>query len=332
MYRPAILCRQRFPGVRGTDNSRERRLIGRPSLYILTTSALVVLVLLGCEEDVTLVQGTDRAFTLYGILNPTADTQYVHVFPIEGTLESRPPQPLTAQFASIELETGERYEWSDSLITDQLGHGGHVVWAPIPMSYEKTYRLEIAAADGRGSHVEVAVPPMVRPILGTPGIESGVVLTPVKLEGDAPRLLKVEVTFMGKVNEDPTPPPRPRNPTYEVTLSYDGRLEKTSGGWRIPVDLNEGFDAVHAEIGLYVPHGVIERFGIDLLLITLDLIVANADWSPPDGAVDPLALAHPAVMTNVQNGYGFVGAGYRARHQWRPTGEFREAAGFVLPE
>ena len=146
------------------------------SLSIAMATALSLLVLAGCVEDVVLVEETDRAFTLYGVLNPQRDTQFVHVFPIEGELEPPPAQPP-----------------------------------------------------------------------------------------------------------------------------------------------------------LYVPLWVLEREGV-ALLITLKLIVASEEWDPPGGTFDPEAMAHPIVMTNVGNGFGFVGAGYWLQHQWRPKMEALEAASFVPPQ
>ena len=62
---------------------------------LLAIAALACL-LWGCEEDVVSVLGTGRAFTMYGVLNPEVDTQFVRVFPIEGILVQTEPIPLAA--------------------------------------------------------------------------------------------------------------------------------------------------------------------------------------------------------------------------------------------
>lgn len=302
----------------------------RHSLYRIAAGAFLALALLGCEEDIVLVDGSDRAFTLYGVLNPTVDTQFVHVFPVEGKLESSREEALAAHFTSFELETGETLVWSDSLVRDQLGHYGHVFWAPVRVEHEHNYQLEIEAPDGTASRVDVEVPPVVRPLLGTATIENEQVITPVKLEGEAPRLLRVEVTLMGRTILGFTPSNIPEYLVREATLSYHERAEKTADGWSVPVELREGYDALFRALGSELPDpDAILEHGIELLLVTVHVIIANDEWSPPGGLFDPLALAHPDVMTNVENGYGFVGAGYRVHHSWRPPLPFREAAGFV---
>lgn len=291
---------------------------------------LSILILFGCEEDLTLVEETGRAFTLYGVLNPHADTQFVHVFPIEGTLEHASPEPLAARFTSTDLVSGETRVWADSVIRDQWGQYGHVFWAPFRVAYDHAYRLEVVGAEGEASRVDVAVPPRVRDVLGEPEVWRGSVLVPLRLEGAAPHLAQVTVHFWGRGIEGF----EGISPIYylgEVTLPYSGRLQETPEGWVVPVDLREGYGVLYEEIVKEVPAEMLEQHGIDLLLITVDLIVASEAWNLPEGAADPLAQAHPEVMTNVENGYGFVGAGYRIRHQWRPPVEALQAAGFVPP-
>ena len=276
-----------------------------------------------------LVEETDRAFTLYGVLNPQRDTQFVHVFPIEGTLEAPPAQPLDARLTTTDLQTGEVEAWSDSLIRDDDGHSAHVFWRLGRPAYDHTYRLTVEGAEGE-SDVEVKVPPHVRPLLGEPSLKPGYVLAPLRLEGEAPRLLEVEATFWGRTIERYEGP----TPVYilkEVVLPYDDRPEKASGGWEIPVNLTQAHRLLYDAFASSLPSDTLNRHGIDLLLVTLDLIVACEDWDPPGGTFDPEAMAHPDVVTNVRNGYGFVGAGYRLRHKWRPELAALEAAGFVPP-
>jgi hypothetical protein len=39
--------------------------------------------------------------------------------------------------------------------------------------------------------------------------------------------------------------------------------------------------------------------------------VGDEVWNPPGGAIDPTILSQPNAMTNVEKGFGFIGAGYR---------------------
>ena len=45
---------------------------------------------------------------------------------------------------------------------------------------------------------------------------------------------------------------------------------------------------------------------------------ANAEWDPPGGVFDADVLVQPGTLSNVENGFGFVGAGYRLSSTWIP--------------
>ena len=61
-----------------------------------------------------------------------------------------------------------------------------------------------------------------------------------------------------------------------------------------------------------------QTFGIQFRDVTIRLIVANEAWNPPDGEFDPDVLVQPGLLSNVENGFGFVGAGYRLTGFWAP--------------
>ncbi len=58
--------------------------------------------------------------------------------------------------------------------------------------------------------------------------------------------------------------------------------------------------------------------GLKLTKITIHLIAANADWDPPGDTFDIDVLVQPGTLSNVENGFGFVGAGYRLLGTWVP--------------
>src|SRR5690606_10281102 len=103
----------------------------------------------GCEEDPLAVLGTDRAFTVYGVLNPRADTQFVRVFPIAGRLEPGDGTPLDARVASTDRETGEVREWTQLVRRDASGDYAHLYWAAFRADYGHTYALEVSGSDDR---------------------------------------------------------------------------------------------------------------------------------------------------------------------------------------
>src|SRR5690606_2357407 len=72
--------------------------------------------------------------------------------------------------------------------------------------------------------------------------------------------------------------------------------------------------------------------GFVLLTMEMEVLVGDTAWAPPGGAFDEETLADPRVFTNVANGFGFVGAGYRRRVEIPFSLEIPALAGVVPPE
>ncbi|MFQ5570501.1 MAG: hypothetical protein ACE5G0_12540 [Rhodothermales bacterium] len=278
---------------------------------------------MGCEEDVDAVLGTDQVFSLFGVFTPQADTQKVRVYPIEGMLQPASPIPLDARFTSTDMQTGDVRVWRDSLVQEANGQVAHIFWSPFRAEYGHTYRVEVARSDGAVARVDVIVPPFADLIeqetpAGFP------IRAPVLVDGEVPRLLKVEVTyhfrarFLSETNLE----------VGEVLLSYDDKIERVSGGWVIPVDLSTDFLEIRRR--LLMQGRLDANFGIQLSRIRLDLIAASEDWNPPGGVFDADVLVQPGTLSNVEGGFGLVAAGYRLDKAWLPPNEVLRAAGFTV--
>lgn len=271
------------------------------------------------------VVGTERAYTLWGVLNPLADTQFVRVFPIEGTLNPGEPEPLDARLLSIDLDTGAERTWRDSVSVDDRGIVGHVFYAPFRAEYGHTYRLQITGEDGRSSLVEVEVPRSTNLTLGEPDTSQGVLL-PGYVLNDPPHLVRSElVVRIGYVIGFSSG----GCPYYEFAryaLPYDDRVRRTQDGWWFVVNLREVYSFV--ETLTQEDPAYLRRYGITLAYIRFDTIVANEAWSPPGGSFDPDVLVEPGTMNNVENGFGFIGAGYRLSRTWTLLARVVEQSGF----
>ena len=289
---------------------------------LFPVACLLVGFLGACDTDVNAVLGTDRVFTLYGVITPQADTQKVLVFPIEGVLRPAQAEPLDAQFTSTDMQSGERRVWRDSLKREDNGQYTHIFWSPFTAEYGRTYRLEVVRSDGAMARVDAAVPPFSELVeQETP--EGFPVITPILVDGDVPRLLKVEVTYFFRFRDPAAPTPTPRR----AVIPYDERIERIDGGWLIPVNLSRDFTTIRSQL---LFEGTFDRtFGIRLDNIVLRLIAANEEWNPPEGVFEAEVLVQPGTLTNVEDGFGFVGAGYRLQHTWLPLPEVIEGAGFT---
>ena len=276
--------------------------------YVLV-AGLLALLLSACEEDVVAVLGTDLPFSMFGVLTPQADTQWVRVFPIEGRLKPAPPGLLDARFMSIDLETGEMRVWTDSLIQEENGQYAHVFWSSFLAPFERAYRLEVERSDGAASRVEVVVPPLA--VLDLPAqTEQAPGLLPVFVRGEVPNVIRIEVTYRYRF----------RTPlgidTGQTLVSYEGKARRIEGGWVIEVTPQSDLRSIQRLIEQTIP--VDPTIGLKLTKITLRLIAANADWDPPGGTFDIDVLVQPGTLSNVENGFGFVGAGYRLLGTWVP--------------
>ena len=294
----------------------------------VTLAVTALLGLSACEEDVVAVVGTDLPYSMYGVLSPQLDSQWVRVFPIEDRLVPATPEPLDAQVVSVDRTTGEQYIWRDSVIVDFADQYAHVYYAPFQARFGHTYRLAATRSDGAESTVEVTVPPEAEIILREPVIRVGSVVQPVFVRGDVAGLVQVEVNYAVAYKATNEAEIESNN----IVIPYLLKHEKTDGGWIVPVDLRQDFLEVTASIAQQIDVGIDLRVGVILLNVTLRLIAANEAWDPPGGVFDGEILVQPNVMRNVQNGFGFVGAGYRLYKQWLPPVEAIEEAGFRSPE
>ncbi|NNE34919.1 MAG: DUF4249 family protein, partial [Rhodothermales bacterium] len=184
-----------------SSNTGNAAVDGNKPSSVAQIAAVVVawLVLLtGCETAVDPVIETDIPYTMYGLFNPTADTQAVRVYPVNGLLERSNREPLGAVVTSTNLETGQQRTWADSIITFPRNEVGHVYWSAFNVGHEETYRLEVERPDGAKSEVVVTTPPVSTPEVSPADISDNNLPISV-LWRDAPNLIDVEVVYRTNV-------------------------------------------------------------------------------------------------------------------------------------
>jgi len=277
-------------------------------------------VSVACEHDVVAVLGTEKPFTLYGILSPQLDTQWVRVYPIEGRLDPAKPEYLEAHVTSTDLQSGDQRVWKDSLIIEANGMYAHVYWSPFPAAYDHTYRVKARDTDGAVTAADAIVPPLTELVIEEPTGKHPILL-PVLVKGEAPRLLKIEVVYGFDFKYT-----LPAEKIDTLAISYDGKQQKVEEGWRININLSADFEKVQRFIEQNGKYDL--SYGILLTGITIRLIVACEAWDPPEGVFDSEVIVQPGTMSNVDNGFGFVGAGYRLKKTWLPPEDVVRAAGF----
>jgi hypothetical protein len=268
---------------------------------------LAVLLLDSCQEDLGLRDDFPEPFSLYGVLSPDRDTQSVRVYRLEAYPTLSLDDPHGVSFSSTDLETGELLVWRDTVLFEPNGQQDLVFWAPMKADYEHRYRVEaVRQSDGAASYVEVRIPPPVS--VRFEELESdefGEVDIDVFIEGEGIRALRPEVRYTVGFVQGP-----PSN-TATIPITYQGFEQQTENGWLLTIDLVLDRWRVHTEyvkllgpLALWCPQ-------FDLIGMEVHVIVGDTLWDPPAGLFDPNLLSHHRVLSNVENGLGFVGGGYR---------------------
>ena len=285
----------------------------------------------GCDESVDPIIGSDIPFTLWGFLNAETDTQYVRVFPVTDQLIPNPDERLDARVFSTNLTTGERREWTYEAIRFDSLISGHFFWAPFRALHKHRYRLEVVRSDGETSSVEVTVPTEVDFDIQ---VDLGGTDIPVEIRGDAPNLVGLRVTYHA-VNVPPQlawPAGTPIAGAVQlpVTIVYDTQVEQAEGGWRVVINMARDFVGVQSVYGANCLITVSEQSAPDIWLrqMAFTALAADSTWAPPDGVFDPNILAVPGTFSNVENGYGFFGAGQGIGLDWTPSVQTSLAAGY----
>lgn len=288
---------------------------------------LTYLLLAGCEEDLGLREPLGMPFTLYGVLSPDLDTQSVYVYPFEDFPSLAPAESLDISFIFTDLSTGTQTTWQDTLLTSPNGQRDLVFWAPLRVEYDRSYRVEaIRESDGETSFAEIRIPPRVtvRLIeLGSPAINK--VNLKIQIEGEQIRVLKPEIVYHVKRF---TGPDGVTGPDRFIPISYLGLENKTATGWDLSINLwKDRFDVQTLYTAEFMSGGVLCPL-LDLKNMNLHMIVGDSIWDPPMGLFDMNILSDPNTLTNVKNGLGFVGGGYRSIHPILPSQESVEDACF----
>ncbi len=282
--------------------------------------------LAACEEDLNLRDDFPEPFTLYGVLSPDLDTQYVRVYPIDEFPRLDQEVPEGIRVTSVDLMTGEEIVWTDTIDTAPNGQQDLVFKAPFVPEYEHTYRVRATRlSDGASSHAEVRIPPevIIRIEESILPAKNEAILRFV-VEGESIRVLKPEITYEVFFID------KQLWPTRAYTFPHHRDEIPAENGWDIPV--NVWLDRLFVQNRYNVEVGTargIEPFLWVLQEVRINLIVGDAVWDPPFGVLDPNLLSHPEVLHNVEHGLGFVGSGYRTSARFQPSCAFVTDAEYI---
>lgn len=293
-----------------------------PSTLLVRFSMVFLICLLaaGCEEDLGLRDEFPEPFTLYGLLSPQLDTQSVRVYSLEAFPNVAFDDGIS--FLSTDLVTGEQLVWQDSVVTKPNGQQDLVFWAPFRPKFNRSYRVEaIRQSDGASSYAEVRIPPPVLVRLEEPfSPEINEVFVNVLIEGPDIRALNPEIVYRVFTEG---------NRELKILRTYHRSEHPTENGWMFTFNFYVERLWVQSFYNQLAPDMTgIRCQAVNLVEMELHLIVGDSAWDPPEGNLDPNLLSHPQALTNVENGLGFVGGGYRIAEPLMPSRETVEKACF----
>ena len=323
---------------RGAEASLPLRLSGSPALRLKKTSirpyvhtsirwttllaCLLALFPLGCAESVDTHLEIDRPFTVFGLINPKADTNAVRVFEIQNTIKLVRPDPIDATVTTTLMQTGETHAWQDSVIQLADGDYRHVYWAAFSASTGETYRLEVTRSDGETSTGVTTVPPPVAlEILEPDTLKVREIFQPLFIRGNPPTLPRIDVEYVvvGFREGGSTPLFRP------VTFNYAGKPRQQTDGWLLEIDLREDFQEIFR---VFDDDSEVTTEIIDLKEIQVRVHVGDENWVSPIGVFDAEFLVEPGSFSNIDNGFGYFGSGYVESITFRPSLTLLRRAGF----
>jgi hypothetical protein len=148
---------------------------------------------------------------------------------------------------------------------------------------------------------------------------------PLRIMGQIPRLIGVEVSYdvSGDIGIADT----------TITIDYLRRrtVERTPEGWATTIDLN--LDRREIQIALSARGSLSSaRAEPTFRAARARILAGNEEWVSPIGTFDPEILVEPGFFSNVENGFGFVGAGYPIELDVAPIREVLQAAGFRVED
>ena len=247
-----------------------------PFLFLLIS----ILSVSACSDDVNPFIGTELPYSVWGNINPRADTQAVRVFLIEDVLRLVSSDPIDANVRIINTDTDTRYILQDSIIQLDNGDFRHIFWSEINVDHHETYRLEVERSDGqltKSSDVTVPGPILLEVVPANTNAISELIQQ-VRIDGNPPSLPRIDVIYNAfTVNTDGI-----RQVDNPVTIDYSNQTRLIRDSLFIEMDLRLDFRRISEDFASQEVSGF-----ICLDNVTIEAHVGNEEWRSAIGSFDP---------------------------------------------
>lgn len=265
-------------------------------LFFLGIVILVALQWSGCEDDFQKLTENDKyAYSMSGVLDLHADTQWVRMMPINKTLLARNTENNVTSVTITREKTGETSRLNDSLFVFNNNVRVWNYWTTMPLHPNEKYTVRAEGEDGTVS-ATVSIPsPLPVPVVKTEAEneEEEECIPVVKGSSDTPLVtadLKFyyRLTSFGKVTG-----------MQELSVSHLDKISrKPNGLYKFKFDTLE---TMFEEIG----RNPDDDEGYIIEEIQLIVATGNEDYPDYSDFTEEEAVL-PGTISNVENGTGFV--------------------------
>ncbi|MEM6336819.1 MAG: DUF4249 family protein [Bacteroidota bacterium] len=289
---------------------------------------MAALALTGCEEGVDPFVDTDRFYTIYGFLDPAADTQFIRVEEIRQLIDPGEPGPIDATVSVTENETGTVYAMQDSLVFFDDGTVGHIFFAPFTPLHGYSYTLDVQRSDGIQATATTTLPEFIRAEINNPAtrtLSSGGQIITQTVEWDGvdftPFRVQVWYRFAGS---------QPTDAFRDFSIAYTGDQlgNFNEDTWVVRIGLTEDQTFLKEEV-IGIPAA--QDFPFELYGVGMQVTVPDDQWRPPGGVFDEEILSQPGTLSNVTGGFGFFGSVAQYRAEWTLSEETARQLGYPYP-
>lgn len=263
--------------------------------YVCLFSLLTVFS--ACDQTFEpLEENNEFVFSMYGAINASADTKWVHITPIRKQVDMLAEVP-EMRVTLINAESGREIVMNDSLF--QRGANFLNFWTDETIEYDQTYRLIAELENGDKSEVTVIIPEELPPpkiaIEATPSP-----FQPVEyylLVDKSVNLADIQAKYYVRLLAP--------NLNVVRTFSFSYRnLAKVTEDYPdyFSVQLKPEDDVREIEEQVLLPRGG----KIQIVYRQIFVAASGTEWNEEIESLDDVTYALPQTFRNVENGLGYV--------------------------
>lgn len=266
---------------------QERRICFKCCLFLAFCS---LLTFYSCDDSFQPIKENNRYnFNISGYLDASADTQWVRVGTIRGSIDEL-PNPEGIQVTVKNLQTGESVIMKDSVFTSRsvLNY-----WTTMEIENEHTYNITAERNDGKSSQVTVTIP-MNLPTVYVNVITPAPIETRIYINDSIEHIADIQSVWYVILN------PETENRKRVYRFPIRNTLRHTSsffGSYYASANWEEEEEHIKQSVG-----------AAEIKVASRQFFVAagGPEWNDSLSTIDDLEYFIDGTASNVENGLGYV--------------------------